>query len=62
MVEAETGALIVAPVGVKATADQLRGPGVIGAATAVTTTADSDYQNLINAYARTLLASLDASR
>lgn len=59
--EAETGASIVEPVEVRATAEQLRGPGPIGAATAATTTLEADYNNVINAYARTLLASLDAS-
>lgn len=60
--EAENGAFVVEPVQVNATAEQLRGPGPIGAATAATTSLDADYQNVINAYARTLLASLDASR
>lgn len=59
--EAEGGAFIVAPVEVRATAEQLRGPGPIGAATAATTSLEADYQNVINAYARILLASLDAS-
>lgn len=62
VVEAESGAFIVEPVKVKATAEQLRGPGPIGAATAAVTTVDSDYQNVINSYAKVLLASLDASR
>lgn len=59
---AETGEFIVDPVKVNATAEQLRGPGPIGGATAVTTSVDSDYANVINAYAATLLKSLDASR
>ena len=58
---AETGEFIVEPVPVKANAEQLRGPGPVGAATAVTTTTEADYQNVIAAYARALLASLDAS-
>lgn len=62
VVEAESGDFIVKPVKVKATAEQLRGPGPIGAATAAVTSADSDYQNVVNSYARALLASLDASR
>lgn len=59
--EAETGAFIVEPVQVNATAEQLRGPGPIGAAAAFTTSVEADYQNVIDAYARALLASLDAS-
>ena len=59
--EAETGAFLVEPVKVKANAEQLRGPGPIGAATAAATTLEADYNNVINAYARTLLASLAAS-
>lgn len=59
--DAETGEFIVEPVSVKANAEQLRGPGPIGAATAATTTTKSDYQNVVAAYARALLASLDAS-
>ena len=58
---AETGEFIVEPVSVRANAEQLRGPGPIGAATAATTTKNSDYQNVVAAYARALLASLDAS-
>ena len=59
--EAETGAFIVEPVSVKANAEQLRGPGPIGAAAAATTSTEADYQNVIAAYARALLSSLDAS-
>lgn len=59
--DAESGAFIVEPVKVKTTAEQLRGPGPIGATIAATTSLNSDYQNVINAYARTLLTSLDAS-
>ena len=58
---AETGEFIVETVSVKANAEQLRGPGPIGAATAATTTTEADYQNVVAAYARALLASLDAS-
>lgn len=60
--EAATGAFIVNPVSVTATAEQLRGPGPVGLATAATTSIDADYQSVINAYARVLLESLDASR
>ena len=60
--DAETGAFVVKPVRVKSTAEQLRGPGPIGAATAATTSLQADYNNVINTYARVLLASLDASR
>ncbi|WP_271952241.1 hypothetical protein [Ruegeria faecimaris] len=59
--DAETGAFIVKPIKVKSTAEQLRGPGPIGAATAATTSLTADYNNVINAYAKALLASLDAS-
>ncbi len=59
--DAETGAFLVKPVNVKATSEQLRGPGAIGAATGITTSAASDYEGLIDAYARALLASLEAS-
>ena len=59
--DAGTGEFIVEPVSVKANAEQLRGPGPIGAATAATTTTNADYQNVVAAYARALLASLDAS-
>lgn len=59
--DAENGTFLVEPVQVKANAEQLRGPGPIGAATAATTTLTADYNNVINAYARTLLASLEAS-
>ena len=60
--DAATGVFVVEPVRVNATAEQLRGPGPIGAATTATTSLNADYQNVINAYARALLASLDASR
>jgi len=60
--DAESGAFIVAPVDVKATGEQLRGPGPIGlAGAAATGSAESDYLAAIDAYARALLASLDAS-
>lgn len=58
---AETGEFIVDPVAVNTTAEQLRGPGPIGGATAVSTSVEADYNNVINAYAATLLKSLDAS-
>lgn len=60
--DAQTGAFIVEPVSVSANAEQLRGPGPLGAATAATISTEADYQNVMSAYARTLLASLDASR
>lgn len=59
---AESGDFIVRPVQVNTTAEQLRGPGPIGGAVAVTTSVEADYNNVIDAYARTLLASLDASK
>ena len=59
--EAESGAFIVEPVQVNTTAEQLRGPGPIGGVTAASTSVEADYNNVINAYARTLLKSLDAS-
>ena len=62
LTNAETGAFIVEPVKVKATADQLRGLGPVGAATAAANASvEADYQRAVAGYAKTLLASLDAS-
>ena len=61
--EAETGDLIVAPVDVKVTGEQLRGPGPIGlAGAAAAGSAEADYSAAIDTYARALIASLVATR
>ncbi len=58
---AENGAFIVEPVQVNTTAEQLQGPGPIGGVMAAYTSVEADYNNVINAHARKLLKSLDAS-
>ncbi len=59
--DAETDAFLVEPVDVRATSEQLRAAGAIGAVVGATTTPTADYEGVINAYAKALVESLEAS-
>ncbi|WP_127112810.1 hypothetical protein [Shimia sediminis] len=60
--DAASGAIIVAPTTVKGNADTLRAIGALGAVGALLNAdVETDYQNAIKGYAKSLIASLQAS-
>ena len=60
--DAASGAIIIAPTQVKGNADTLRAIGALGAVGALLNAdVETDYQNAVNGYAKSLIASLQAS-